>query len=176
MQVVAISILGLFAQWAVVFFLCLIEAPSQLDSEKTIAHEKEIEVLAASRQSAEFALAGKTTEAQRLQWALAQKHPHDKRKEAEIEKALATLNTQEREALAWLLNAGETRRGKLQARGLNADALFENGEFPPLLAYRSERPGNGTVEMDRFYYVNPNMVDALRNVLYPPRPVAPPRV
>ena len=97
------------------------------------------------------------------------KHPHDEKKESDIRTALDGITETQRDTFAWLLDAGEANRGTLQMRGLDADSFYNRRDFPRLLGFKSFRPGNGTVEMDRFYYINPEMKDALRNVLYPPK-------
>src|SRR5262249_24842112 len=96
------------------------------------------------------------------------KHPHDTMKEHAIQVAWNELSEAQRAAFAWLLDAGEASRGAISMRGLDADALHQKPGFPPLLVFRSFRPGNGMVEIDRFYSINPEMRDALRNVLYLP--------
>lgn len=114
-------------------------------------------------------VAAKDLETARLREFAMRKHPLDEKRETEIASALQSLTQIEVEAIAWLLDAGETSRGRLQQRGLNVDALHSRRDFPPLFGYRSHRPGNGLSELDRFYYINEEMKPALRNVIYPPR-------
>jgi hypothetical protein len=106
--------------------------------------------------------------------AIARKHPHDEHKEVQVAKALAELNEAQRRTFVWLLDAGEATRGKLQGMGLDAEYFSHREGFPPLLTQRSLFSGNGAVELERFYSINPTMVESLRNVVYPPpRPATP---
>jgi len=102
-----------------------------------------------------------------LKSTLSRKHPHDEHKEAQVKTVLSCLSEVERRAIIWLLDAGKVSRGRLQQMGFNADLMMNNRECSVLLAYDSHCPGNGTVELDRFYYINPNMTDAVRNVIHP---------
>ena len=110
----------------------------------------------------------KAAEMATIHESASRKHPHEEKKEADIRKAFAELSQIQRDAFAWLLDAGETPRGTLaQHHGLDADRLYDTAGFPRLLLYKSVRPGNGTVELNRLYYINPDFKNALQNVLYP---------
>jgi hypothetical protein len=99
--------------------------------------------------------------------ALARKHPHNEKKEADIARGMAAVDDRQRKAIVLLLESDEVQHGRLQAMGFDADWFHRREDFPPILAYRSFRPGNGTVEMDRFYCINSEWKEALRNVLFP---------
>ena len=161
-RIATISIIAVIGGYllVVVIFLgyAIVRAPVNLDQNRT----SEIAAKESRINSSQIKIS-------ELTGLLSKKHPHDVHKEAEVTKALAAMNTQQIAALTKLLDAGEMPRGHLQAMGLDADKMLNRNDFPPLLTYRSFRPGNGTVEMDRFYSINPNMVESLRNVIYSSR-------
>lgn len=113
----------------------------------------------------------KDLEVIRLRELSMRKHPLDEKREAEIALALQSLSPAEVGVIAWLLDAGETPRGRIQQRGLNVDTLYSRPDFPPLFNCRSHRPGNGIQELDRFYSINEEMKSALRSVIYPSHPL-----
>lgn len=139
----------------------LFQAPSALDERR----KSEILLV---KDSALKEVLTRDEQISSLRSILAAKHPHDDHKEEVARELFARLSPQEKETIKFLLDAGEASRGMLQSHGLNADPIVAKSELSPLLAYRSIRPGNRTVETDRSYYINPEMKDALRNVLYPP--------
>lgn len=165
MQILAVSVLGFFAVWGIIFVACLIQSPAQLDAQQAERHKRDISGVQLIVQQKSTDLESAANRIARLEEELLKKHPHDAYKEGRATEALECLNDTEREVIRWLLDSGKVSRGLLQQRGLNADAVHGKMQAR-LLLYDSFRPGNGTVEMDRFYYVNPEFLNALRAVLY----------
>jgi hypothetical protein len=53
--------------------------------------------------------------------------------------------------------------------GVPTGVIEKTGQL--LVTFELYRPGNGITEIDRFHFINPASIDALRNVLH--RPVTP---
>ena len=87
----------------------------------------------------------------------------------QVQDAIKKLNDNERRFLDWLLSVGRAGNGQIQAAGfrLVPNSITEKTSVL-LIGYDSHRPGNGLVEMDRFYYVNPKAEPAMKRLLYPP--------
>jgi hypothetical protein len=105
-----------------------------------------------------------------LQQQLARRHPHDTDMEAAAGKAISNLNDIEVRFLGWLLKMNRPGQAQILTegyRGVPNSITEKTGGL--LIAFESYRPGNGLVEMDRFYYINPKAEQAIKNVLYPPR-------
>jgi hypothetical protein len=126
MQVAVISVLGFFALWGVLFFVSLIEAPSQLDAEKSEAHTKKFEIEISLRQHAENDL-----EKLRASTAVTFQQQQDRRT---VEKAIADFSPDDKTFLRWHAERGQVREidhrqcgvvgwdlGKCRTRGLIHD-------------------------------------------------------
>jgi hypothetical protein len=96
------------------------------------------------------------------------KHPQEEHIEREIRNAISRLDDNERRFIGWLLVAGRANNGQIQTAGfrLVPNSITEK-TGPLLIGFESHRPGNGLVEMDRFYFINPRAEEAMKNVLYP---------
>jgi hypothetical protein len=96
------------------------------------------------------------------------KHPQEERVEREIRNAISKLDDNERRFIDWLLIAGRANNGQIQTAGfrLVPNSITEK-TGPLLIGFESQRPGNGLVEMDRFYFINPTAETPIKNVLYP---------
>jgi hypothetical protein len=97
------------------------------------------------------------------------KHPHEEHMERKVRDAISKLDDDEKRFIDWLLAAGRASNGQIQAAGfrLVPNSIIEK-TGPLLIGFESYCPGNGLVEMDRFYSINPKTEKALKNVLYPP--------
>ncbi len=165
---VAINALGgSVVAFSLTWIISLVRSIKLLDDDRSADIAKEQNTNAAALPATDVIYDG-IQKISDLQSALSLRHPHDEHKERIVSAALADLTELERTLIIWLLDAGKVSRGIIQSRGLNADALFNKHNGPLLLSFESHRPGNGTVELDRFYYINQNTVDAIRNVLHPP--------
>jgi hypothetical protein len=157
-----LMILGIFSIYAIMV------APVRLDQRRV----SEI-------QARDDAVSGHRSTILALRDDLAKKHPHDERKEALIRDAMQKLSDQERRCLEWIANCPRVGNPELYQGGFTGEIAraidSKTGPIIRLLVYESFRPGNRTVETDRIYSVNSEVLAALKNVLYPPpRPVTPP--
>jgi hypothetical protein len=101
--------------------------------------------------------------------ALGRQHPHDKQLERKIQENLATLSPEEIRMIEYLLEVGQADNSELHQRGLRMagpSLLERTGRL--FVTYTSICPGNGLIEMDRIYSINPQNAQAIKNVLYPP--------
>jgi hypothetical protein len=103
-----------------------------------------------------------------LKEELARKHPYDEQAEAAVRKAISKLGDAEVRFLAWLLTVDRPRQGQVQGQGFRGepDSILQKTSTL-LIGFEPICPGNGLVEMDRIYYVNPKSEPAIKNVLYP---------
>jgi hypothetical protein len=125
-------------------------------------------------ESKDSEIKGKHARVTALEDALSRKHPHDAHLERTVYDAVAKLTGQEITFLGWLLDHGRAGNSPIQAsgfRGIPSSVAEKTGHF--LITFESYRPGDGAIETDRFYYINPTVRDVLKNTLYPPRPVPP---
>ena len=158
---------GVCGLWIGTFGWYLFNAPSLLDLDKTLAHEKEIAILTSLQLKAESALADKTDQLKKL---IAQKQPHDEHLERLVSTAMAKLSDRDQAFLRWLLDAGRVNKGQVQ--------MQQFGDLPDNINQRAGielitndpiRSANGT-EIDRYHQINPTLLDALKNILYPLSP------
>ncbi len=131
---------------------------------EAIDSEVQRELATANNQIAE-----RVARAAALEASLASKHPHDEHKENEVRRALVLLSENDQQLVAWMLDAGEALRSKLNRLGFNPDSLYARRDIPQLILFTSIRLGNGVSEADRNYSINPKFEQALRNVIHPAR-------
>lgn len=156
LQVAVLSILLFVALWGVIFLVCLFQVPSQLESEQAIEHEKKTVRLLAQQS--------------------ARKHPHDEHLEARVREEMGKLDERQKEFVRYLMDHTQMNNNAVHMAGFSGvpDQVMRMTQHF-LVTYESVRPGNGLVERDRLYRINPAALDALRHVLYSPlRPVTPP--
>jgi hypothetical protein len=103
-----------------------------------------------------------------LKEELARKHPHDEQAETAVRKAISKLDDAEVRFLGWLLQMERPGQGIVQRQGYRgaSESILEKTSTL-LVGFESVRPGNGLVEIDRIYYVNPKSEQAIKNVLFP---------
>ena len=144
-------------------------APVQLDQkteEWRNAAEAETErIKGEARHTAELS-ARKISD---LENSLKQKHPHDIHLERAIAKGLSRIEIPEKIFVTELLDTGRMTYGQVQQRIRNADQLMEKMGVQ-LFRYHPNTPGSGIVDIGGEYEINPTMIYALRNVLYPTPP------
>ena len=103
-----------------------------------------------------------------LKEELACKHPYDEQAKAAVRKAISKLEDAEVRFLAWLLTVDRPRQGQVQGQGFWGEpASILQKTSTLLIGFEPICPGNGTVELDRIYYINPKNEQAIKNVLYP---------
>jgi hypothetical protein len=103
-----------------------------------------------------------------LKEELARKHPYDEQAEGIVRKAISKLGDAEVRFLAWLLTVDRPGQGQVQGQGFRGvpESILEKTSLL-LIGFQPICPGNGLVEMDRIYYINPKSEQAIKNVLYP---------
>lgn len=157
----------------------MIVAPVKLDQQIQVEFDNLDRQRKAELQAKENDLAKTRTREIELKELLSAKHPHDEYLQSAVSDALGRLSDRERDFVRWLLDATRAGQGQIHEAGftshVEALGVLRKTANIQLLTYDSFRPGNGQVEMDRFYQINPGLVNALRNVLHSPlRPVTPP--
>ena len=109
-----------------------------------------------------------------LEQERARKHPHDEHLSRTIGEALQKLDPHEREFIRHLLDVHKMNNADIHNAGFNRVPNMILGKTGGLLLHFVPYcPGNGLIEMDRTYSINPETQDAIKNILYPLRPVTP---
>lgn len=103
-----------------------------------------------------------------LRQQLDRKTPHDEHLEGVVRDALSRLDETEGRFVDWLLQVGRADNGQIYSAGFGGtvgnSVMAKTNAL--LIQYEAYKPGNGTVEMGRTYFINPTTVQALENVLY----------
>jgi hypothetical protein len=174
LQIALISVLGFLALWWVVLVVTITLAPSRLDAETRSTHALQISALQEEIERGKDALAGAVRKSKALEEELSRKHPHDAHLETQVVEALQKLNEHERRFVRWLLDSGRIPSGRVQTAGFHGlqEQLNQRAGID-LITHEIERAANG-MEIDRSHEINPSYLLALKNVLHPPRPNAPP--
>jgi hypothetical protein len=175
MQVAIISVAGSFAAWGIAFFIGLLVAPAKLAAEAEMEHGKQTSLIEIKARSTETALEKSLARVADLEAALAAKHPIDEHKESCVREAFGKLDAEDIRFLQWLLITGRANTSTVQGQRFFMQVNLNGRAGVHLVTEEPVRSSNGT-EIDSYSQINPEMKDALRNVLYPPRPVTPPPV
>jgi hypothetical protein len=102
-----------------------------------------------------------------LETAQARKNPYDEHLDRTIREALAKLDLKQQEFVRHLLDAHRMNNADVHNAGFPTIPNLVIGKTgQTLIHFDSHRPGNGLIEMDRFYYINPGNREAIRNVLH----------
>ncbi len=148
----------------------LIRTPVKLDQQRVSEIDGKDSVIA----ERDSVLTKKQEQVRELEGALSKKHPHDEHLENKAWSMFENLEIPERNFITWLLDAGEANNARVQIAGFR-EVAATLAHRTHLLDYTPIKPGNGLVEMDRIYRINPSYREALKNVLrFPSRPVTPP--
>jgi len=177
MQIAAISVLAFLALWGLVFIAHAALTPARLDRECAKGFNEVIDRHVKEFQAKDAALNEYAKKVAVLEEALSKKHPHDEYLETRVRDALGKLEERERQFIVWLFNNGHANNALIHTAGFTGlpESIINKTGEAHLLYYDPIRPGNGLVEMDRLYDINPKFSPALKDVLYPPRPVTPPQ-
>ncbi len=157
---VAMAVFALLGYLVVVllrFLILALQEPAALDQQQARELDRLIAEVATLRQ------------------ALEAKHPHDVHLEERARQVLGRLDQHERAFVSLLLDRGNIPRAELAPRGYaNApQTIAEKAPHNGFIPYEPWRPGNGVVDLGGHYFLNPNLLPSIRNVLHPPSPPVP---
>lgn len=146
-----LAVVGYLAMVAIFCIFAIMSAPVVLDRQRAA-------VIATANQSIEA-----------LRDVLSRKHPYNEQLEEKVTTAITGLSEAGRAALRWLFDNGGASYGHIFAGGFQEGVKELTPIMNPVRLLIGSPEATGT-----FFQINPNIKDAVRNVLYPPpRPVAP---